>query len=95
MKYRSRTEVVQAILESALQPTPWTKVMYDSYTSHAQMKEYIALLEERGFISKEITSTGKLLCTTKSGIKTLAQIRAVSNALAVETTGKSGSKSGK
>ena len=83
MKYRSRTDVAQAILESCLSPRPWTQVMYDSYTSHTQMEEYISVLTARGYMTMDRKSKSKILCITRTGIKLLAQMKDVGKALAV------------
>ncbi len=46
MKYRSRTEIASRILESATGGTTKTKIMYRAFLSYAQLKEYLAVLEE-------------------------------------------------
>ena len=50
MKYRSRTDIAAAILEIALEGAIKTKIMYKAFLSFPQLKEYLALLEERGLL---------------------------------------------
>jgi predicted transcriptional regulator len=52
MKYRSRTEIASRILESAAgSGTTKTKIMYKAFLSYAQLKEYLAVLEENGLLA--------------------------------------------
>jgi predicted transcriptional regulator len=44
MKYRSRTEIVSMILEAANGSATKTKIMYKSFLSYAQLKEYLSVL---------------------------------------------------
>lgn len=44
MKYRSRVEIIEAILESSRPGNTKTKIMYESYLSHDQLSTYIELL---------------------------------------------------
>jgi predicted transcriptional regulator len=53
MKYRSRTEIMGMILECARSGITKTKIMYKVYLSHAQVKEYIALLQDNELLSYE------------------------------------------
>ena len=53
MKYRSRTEIISMILDSATVGTTKTKIMYKAYLSYTQLKEYISLLEGSGMIAYE------------------------------------------
>lgn len=50
MKYRSRTDIAAAILEIALEGAIKTKIMYKAFLSFPQLKEYLALLEDRGLL---------------------------------------------
>lgn len=56
MKYRSRSEIVRSILEAAnaTEGTSRTRLMYKSYLSFNQLKEYLATLQENGLIDYEI-----------------------------------------
>jgi predicted transcriptional regulator len=50
VKYRSRTDIAAAILEIALDGAIKTKIMYKAFLSFPQLKEYLALLEDRGLL---------------------------------------------
>jgi predicted transcriptional regulator len=69
MKNRSRTEIVGSILESANGGATKTKIMYKSFLSYAQLKEYLSVLIENNLIeSLEGTQTYK---TTEKGLNFL------------------------
>ena len=53
MKYRSRTEIVAMILESARSGATKTKIMYKAYLSYTQVKEYIAFLQDNELLAYE------------------------------------------
>ncbi len=67
MKYRSRIDIMNHILEAANGgDVTKTKIMYKALLSYAQMKEYLMLLTERGLLSYEgDTQTFK---TTEKGL---------------------------
>ena len=44
MKYRSRTEIVSMILDSANGGATKTKIMYNAFLSYNQLKEYLSVL---------------------------------------------------
>lgn len=50
MKYRSRTDIAAMILEAANGGTTKTKIMYKAFLSYAQLKEYLAVLQENGLL---------------------------------------------
>ena len=50
MKYRSRTEIVSMILESANGGATKTKIMYKAFLSYAQLKEYLSVLIENNLL---------------------------------------------
>jgi predicted transcriptional regulator len=56
MKYRSRSEIVRSILRAgnASEGTSRTKVLYKSYLSTDQLKEYLRILQENGLIAYEL-----------------------------------------
>ena len=69
MKYRSRTEIVSMILESANGGATKTKIMYKAFLSYAQLKEYLSVLIENNLIEYlEGTQTYK---TTEKGFNLL------------------------
>jgi predicted transcriptional regulator len=53
MKYRSRTEIVSQILESAAGGVAKTKIMYRAFLSYAQLKEYLEVLTVNGLLEYE------------------------------------------
>ena len=66
MKYRSRTEIVSNILNAANGGATRTKIMYKSFLSYSQLKEYLSVLVENNLLeSQEGTQTYK---TTKKGL---------------------------
>lgn len=50
MKYRSRTEIIATILNSARQKITKTRLMYMAYLSPIQLKEYLPSMLEQGMI---------------------------------------------
>ena len=67
MKYRSRSEIIELLLNAADGGgTTKTKLMYSAFISFNQLKEYLSLLAENGLIQYEDgTNT---LRTTEKGI---------------------------
>ena len=63
MRYRSRSEIVSAILEAANGGTTKTKIMYKAFLSYAQLKEYLAILIENDLL--EIVEEGTFRTTQK------------------------------
>jgi predicted transcriptional regulator len=72
MKYRSRSEIVSSILLAAreVEGITKTKIMYNSYLSFAQLKEYMALLLENGLL--EYMPENNRYRTTEKGVKMVA-----------------------
>jgi predicted transcriptional regulator len=50
VKYRSRTDIVAAILEITLEGSVKTRIMYSAFLSYPQLKEYMKLLTESGLL---------------------------------------------
>lgn len=50
MKYRSRTEIISAMLRSINSGATKTKIMYDAYLSFTQLREYLAHLQENDLV---------------------------------------------
>lgn len=69
MKYRSRTEIASRILESATGGATKTKIMYKAFLSYAQLKEYLAVLEENGLL--EYDKSEQTFKTTQKGSRFL------------------------
>jgi predicted transcriptional regulator len=69
MKYRSRTDIVAQMLEAANGGATKTKIMYVSYLSYAQLKEYLSLMLENGLM--EYVEGERKYKTTAKGIQFL------------------------
>jgi predicted transcriptional regulator len=69
MKYRSRSDIIGLILEAANGGATKTKIMYKSYLSFAQLRDYLAMLTEQGLVQyEELTHLFK---TTSKGLQIL------------------------
>ena len=69
MKNRSRTEITASILESANGGVTKTKIMYKSFLSYTQLKEYLSVLIENNLLEYlEGTQSYK---TTEKGLNFL------------------------
>lgn len=53
MKYRSRTEIVEMILQATRSGATKTKIMYKAYLSYTQVKEYLSFMLENDLIKYE------------------------------------------
>ena len=69
MKYRSRTEIVSMILESANGGATKTKIMYIAFLSYGQLKEYLSILIENNLI--EYLDGDNTFKTTEKGLNFL------------------------
>jgi predicted transcriptional regulator len=70
MKYRSRTEIVAMILDAANGGATKTKIMYKSFLSYAQLKEYFTMLIENGTLEYE-DGLLNIYRTTEKGLRLL------------------------
>ena len=58
MKYRSRVDIASEVLQSMSNGNIiLTKIMYSSFTSYAQAKEYVAFLHKKGLMRFDAPST--------------------------------------
>jgi predicted transcriptional regulator len=69
MKYRSRTEIVGNILDSANGGATKTKIMYKAFLSYNQLKEYLSILIENNLI--EYLDGTRTFKTTEKGLNFL------------------------
>jgi len=69
MKYRSRSDIIGLILEAANGGATKTKIMYKSYLSFAQLRDYLAMLTEQGLV--EFDELGHRFKTTSKGLQVL------------------------
>jgi predicted transcriptional regulator len=86
VKYRSRTDIAAAMLEIALEGAIKTKIMYKAFLSFPQLKEYLAVLEEKGLL--EYISTDHEYRTTDKGKHFLKMYRDVGQMVFPDPTGK-------
>jgi len=69
MKYRSRSDIVELLLDAANGGgATKTKLMYRAYLSFNQLREYLALLIENGLIEYE---GDQIYRTTEKGMRVL------------------------
>lgn len=69
MKYRSRTDIINMVLESARDGATKTKIMYRAYLSYAQLIEYVKFLQENDLLTCE--EGMRLYRVTEKGLKFL------------------------
>ena len=70
MKYRSRTEIIALILETANSGgVNKTKIMYKAFLSYAQLREYLSVLIENNLI--EYIEGSQTYKTTEKGLNFL------------------------
>ena len=69
MKYRSRSDIVSMILESARSGATKTKIMYKAYLSYAQVMEYLEHLQQNDLLAYEEGT--QLYRPTEKGLKFL------------------------
>jgi predicted transcriptional regulator len=65
MKYRSRTDIINKILNAASGGQTKTKIMYGAFLSHAQLEEYLAFLLSKGLLEHD-PMTGLYTQTSES-----------------------------
>ena len=69
MKYRSRSDIVSMMLESARSGATKTKIMYKADLSYAQVMEYLKYLQQSELIAYEKGT--QLYRPTEKGLKFL------------------------
>jgi predicted transcriptional regulator len=68
--YRSRVEIMSIILEGAKDGTTKTKIIYKSFLSYSQFKEYLTVLSQCDLISYD--DKRQILKTTEKGLRFLS-----------------------
>lgn len=86
MKYRSRTEIVEMILQATRIGATKTRIMYRAYLSYTQVKEYLSFLLENGLIKYEEGS--QLYRITEKGIHFLQVYSEISDLVTPKPSGK-------
>ena len=74
MKYRSRTEIIHDILQTANSDgngASQTKIMYNAFLSYTQVKEYLTILIDKGLLQYDLGN--QKFKTTEKGL-TLLQL---------------------
>jgi predicted transcriptional regulator len=66
MRNRSRLELTTTILRVATEGMSSTKIMFNAYVSHTQLKEYLALLIHNGLL--EYQKGERIYLTTQKGL---------------------------
>jgi predicted transcriptional regulator len=69
MGYRSRTEIISQILDTANGGITKTKLMYKVFLSHDQLKEYLAVLTQSDLLIYDFVS--RTFMTTEKGLRFL------------------------
>jgi predicted transcriptional regulator len=92
MKYRSRLEIIASMLEVAASgDASRTTIMYRSFISHAQLKEFLSFLLQKGIII-EYRKEGKgnkertLYKTTEKGLHFLHIYNEMNDLLGIKKT---------
>jgi predicted transcriptional regulator len=81
MKYRSRTDIIEALLQSAMNGATKTRLMYSAFLSYAQVQEYLKFLLGKQLLSfTEETQEYKL---TEQGLHFLRTYREISEVVAL------------
>ena len=81
MKYRSRTDITELILEAADGGATKTKIMYKAFLSFAQLRDYLSLLIEKGLIEYEEGIARYR--TTEKGLEMLKMCNQINEELAI------------
>lgn len=81
MKYRSRTDIIEALLQSAMNGATKTRLMYSAFLSYAQVQEYLKFLLGKQLLSfTEETQEYKL---TEQGLHFLRTYHEISEVVAL------------
>jgi predicted transcriptional regulator len=84
VKYRSRTDIIAAILSSAAgeKGALLTSIMYTSFLSYPQLKQFLQFLIEHGLI--EHNELNKVYQTTRKGFQYLELFRQMEELVKIE-----------
>ena len=83
MIYRSRTEIISQILETANGGRATkTKILYKAFLSHAQLKDYLTILTDSDLLRYDLdTQTFK---TTEKGLRFLEIYKRIDDVVKLE-----------
>ena len=85
MKYRSRTDIITAILGAAVGGATKTKIMYGAYLSYAQVKEYLDFLLAKSLLERDEQG---LYAPTAQGLNLLRTFAGINQMIAVDNGAK-------
>lgn len=77
MRYRSRGDIVAAILDIAKHGTIKTRIMYGAFLSYPQLKGYLDLLLENDLLKQDASE--KVYSVTPRGMRFLDMYRKMDN----------------
>lgn len=69
MIYRSKTEIISVILQTAGSGSSVTRIMYNAYLSHSLVKKYIKFLMDNEMMTYDEKT--RIYCTNEKGKKFL------------------------
>ena len=67
MRYRNRTELVYEILQAANSGATKPKIMYKTFLSYEQLRQYLTMMVENGLLLHEEHS--QIYRTTEKGLR--------------------------
>jgi len=84
LKYRSRVDIVAAMIQSAVGGATKTKLMYSAFLSHSQVEEYLEFLRAKRLIS--FIPDKKRYVPTDRGIQFLKMYGEIKDTVTIEGT---------
>jgi predicted transcriptional regulator len=81
MKYRSRSEIIAIVLQTANKGATKTRIMYGAYLSYAQLKEYLEFLQAKELIKYEEGT--QLYRLTAKGLQCLSTIEQMNDIMSL------------
>lgn len=81
MKYRSRSEIIGLVLQTANTGATKTRIMYGAYLSYQQVQEYLAFLLRKGLLMYE-EGTSKYRLTEK-GLNFMGTLEEINDVISV------------
>jgi predicted transcriptional regulator len=83
MRYRSRTEIISQILETANGGRATkTKILYKAFLSHAQLKDYLTILTDSDLLRYDLDT--QTFRTTEKGLRFLEIYKRIDDMVKLE-----------
>jgi predicted transcriptional regulator len=83
MRYRSRTEIISQILETANGGRATkTKILYKAFLSHAQLKDYLTILTDSDLLRYDLDR--QTFKTTEKGLRFLEIYKRIDDVVKLE-----------